>query len=235
MIMEEKKTKQNREEKKIVYYMEPEEKAAYEKLVRESPATYIYHRFHYPRQGEYTVADYLSIPDEHRCELIDGVFYDMGAPTTGHQEIAALLWHQLYHYIRGKNGKCFSFVSPVDVQLDSENRTMVEPDVLVVCDREKLKNGRVYGAPDLVAEVFSPSGKTYDKVTKGNKYRRSGVKEYWMIDPEAQEVTVCLFENEKTKNQKTCTFQDRIPVSIFHGDCVIDFREIWDTAGFLFV
>ena len=105
----------------------------------------------------YTLEDYLRLPDDQRVELIDGVFYDMAAPTTIHQSIAGFLHKKFLDFVMANKGPCFPFISPVDVQLDCDDKTVVQPDVLVVCDRTKYKNGRVFGAPDLVIEVLSPS------------------------------------------------------------------------------
>ena len=89
------------------------------------------------KQGEYTVDDYYALPDERRVELIDGVIYDMGAPTSIHQLIVTEIWKILREYIREKAGDCMPIASPIDVQLNCDDKTMVQPDVLVVCDREK--------------------------------------------------------------------------------------------------
>ncbi len=106
--------------------------------------------------GPYTLKDYLELPEDKRVELIDGVFYDMAAPTTIHQSIAGYLHKKFLDHVLEHKGPCFPFISPVDVQLDCDDKTVIQPDVLVVCDRSKYRNGRVFGAPDLVVEVLSP-------------------------------------------------------------------------------
>ncbi len=136
------------------------------------------------RQGEYTLEDYYAIPDERRVELIDGVIYDMAAPTFTHQLFNGKLYHRLESFVSGKKGKCIPVVSPIDVQLDCDNKTMVQPDVVVVCDRDKIINRCVYGAPDFVVEVLSPSSTKRDTAIKLRKYKEAGVREYWMIDPD---------------------------------------------------
>ena len=87
--------------------------------------------------GPYTLKDYLELPEDQRVELIDGVFYDMAAPTTIHQSIAGYLHKKFLDHVLEHKGPCFPFISPVDVQLDSDDKTVIQPDVLVVCDRSK--------------------------------------------------------------------------------------------------
>ncbi|MCC8049438.1 MAG: Uma2 family endonuclease [Clostridiales bacterium] len=114
------------------------------------------------RQGEYTLEDYLALPDDQRVELIDGVFYDMASPNYIHQAFGDSLQAVFNDYIRKNHGSCRAF-TPVDVQLDCDDRTVVQPDVLIICDYSKLQKGHVYGAPDLVVEVLSPSTSKKDE------------------------------------------------------------------------
>ncbi len=178
------------------------------------------------KQGEYTLEDYLALPDERRVELIDGVIYDMSAPTGYHQLIAGRLYTMLFQWINGKEGKCMPFMSPVDVQLDCDNKTIVQPDVLILCDKSKYTPERIVGAPDFVAEVLSKSTKRKDIFIKLNKYKNAGVREYWIIDPDRK--TVMVWHFEKDDNIALYSFRDRIPVGIYDGELVIDFAEIDD-------
>lgn len=109
------------------------------------------------RQGEYTLEDYYALPEEQRVELIDGVIYDMSAPTSVHQLLGTEILLVLKDYIRKEHSLCVPVASPIDVQLDCDDKTMVQPDVIVVCDREKIQNRCIYGAPDFVVEVLSKS------------------------------------------------------------------------------
>ena len=181
---------------------------------------------HTKKQGEYTLEDYLALPDERRVELIDGVIYDMSAPTGYHQMIAGRLYTMLFQWINGKEGKCMPFMSPVDVQLDCDNKTIVQPDVLILCDKSKYTPARIVGAPDFVAEVLSKSTKRKDIFIKLNKYKNAGVREYWIIDPDRK--TVMVWHFEKDDNIALYSFRDRIPVGIYDGELVIDFAEIDD-------
>ena len=91
------------------------------------------------KQGEYTLEDYLAIPDERRVELIDGVIYDMSSPLGHHQIIAGQIHADLLAYISQNGGPCIPFIAPVDVQLDCDDKTIVQPDVMILCDRSKYK------------------------------------------------------------------------------------------------
>ena len=179
----------------------------------------------------YTLEDYLKLPDEQRVELIDGVFYDMAAPTTIHQGIEGFLYKKFLDFVMENKGPCFPFISPVDVQLDCDDKTVVQPDVLVVCDRSKYKNGRVFGAPDLVIEVLSPSTRRKDMQLKMYKYSEAGVREYWMVDPEKK--VVVQYDLDHLEIPTIYNFQSEVPVLIWDGACRIDLREMVETIGFL--
>ena len=178
------------------------------------------------KQGEYTLEDYLAIPDERRVELIDGVIYDMSSPIGHHQIIAGQIYFHLVSYISGKGGPCIPFIAPIDVQLDCDDKTIVQPDVLILCDRSKYTPQRIVGAPDFVVEVLSKSTREKDMFLKLNKYRSAGVREYWMVDPDKKTVIAYHFENDD--DLSVYTFRDKVPVGIYGGDCVIDFAPIDD-------
>ncbi|MBQ6322862.1 MAG: Uma2 family endonuclease [Lachnospiraceae bacterium] len=194
----------------------------------------------YPRQGSYTIEDYLALPDDQRVELIDGVFYDMSAPTTPHQLIGSEIFALLREFLLHNKGTCIPFVAPVDVQLDRDNRTMVQPDVCVICDRSKINRTRIFGAPDFVVEVFSPSTKMKDILIKMKKYQNAGVREYWMVDPDRETVTKILFLEPSEEypegdiDMKEYLFSTPVPVGIFHDECRIDLGEIVERYAFLF-
>ena len=179
----------------------------------------------------YTLEDYLRLPDDQRVELIDGVFYDMAAPTTIHQGVAGFLHKKFLDFVMENKGPCFPFISPVDVQLDCDDKTVVQPDVLVVCDRTKYKNGRIFGAPDLVIEVLSPSTRRKDMQLKMYKYAGAGVREYWMVDPDKK--LVVQYDLEHLGIPAIYNFQSVIPVLIWDSACRIDLGEMDETIGFL--
>ena len=130
------------------------------------------------KSRECTLEDYYQLPDERRVELIDGVIYDMSAPTIIHQKISLEISVRFHAFISQKKGACMVFSAPVDVQLDCDEKTMVQPDVLVVCDREKIVPTHVYGAPDLIMEILSPATRKIDMNIKHSKYAAAGVREY---------------------------------------------------------
>ena len=176
------------------------------------------------RQGTYTVDDYLSLPEDVRVELIDGVFYDMGAPSSLHQIISMQLSVELNLIIRKNKGTCSVFAAPFDVQLDKDDKTMVQPDIMVICKKSGFTKERAIGAPDLVIEILSPSTKNKDMRIKLKKYESAGVREYWIVNPEARVVIVYNFEAENLTGMYT--FKDKIPVGIWDGKYAIDFSVI---------
>lgn len=179
----------------------------------------------YDRQGQYTLDDYYALPDDKRVELIDGVIYDMTSPTFRHQTIVLDIAAQIMPCVE-KHKNCRVVISPIDVQLDCDNRTMVQPDVVVLCDPSKNIDRCIYGAPDLVMEVLSPSTRKKDMVLKLHKYEQAGCKEYWIIDPKNERVTVYIFDDDDIVH--LYTFDDTVPVGISNGECEVDFRTIKD-------
>lgn len=184
------------------------------------------------RQGDYTLEDYLALPDERRAELIDGVIFDMSAPTAIHQLISAQLSVIFANYIRKNKGSCIPATAPFDVQLDCDNKTIVQPDVMIICDRNKLNRQRLFGAPDLIVEILSPSTRKKDSYLKLHKYSNAGVREYWIVDPDKKRVIVYNFELDDIPT--IYTFEDQVPVGIFDGNCLVDFQEIYDYVSFLY-
>ena len=171
----------------------------------------------------YNLDDYYALPDERRVELIDGVIYDMAAPSPVHQIILLQLHLQLAPCVE-QHPECELFVSPCDVRLDNDEWTMVQPDVFIICDRKQMDNRRINGAPEFIIEVLSPSNRTHDLFRKLNKYLFAGVREYWIVDPQNQETLVYDLEHDKFPDKYT--FEDTVPVRISEGECSIDFKRI---------
>ena len=141
-------------------------------------------------KGGYTLKDYLTWPEGERWEIIEGVAYMLSAPTGAHQSLALGIASELRTFLKGKT--CRVYISPYDVVFtDDENTdTVVQPDVLVVCDPKKYQNGkRVIGAPDIAVEVLSPSSVMNDYDKKAALYQKHGVKEYWIVSPEARAIS----------------------------------------------
>ena len=177
-----------------------------------------------------TIQDYLNLPEGVRVELIDGEFYDLAAPTPLHQRLSFLLGTAFELYIDANHGECMQFVAPLDVQLDCDEKTMVQPDVLVVCDRNKITKERLFGAPDVAVEILSPSTWYHDTVRKLLKYKKAGVREYWIVMPRQQKVLVYAFE--KSDRPLEYTFADKVPVAIWEGKCRVDFQKIYEKVRF---
>ena len=154
------------------------------------------------KQQPLTVTDYLSATDETRWELIAGTVYDMSpAPVLRQQaiQLSVSVWLNAQCIHRSTQGSgvlptCRAFTAPVDVVLSGS--TVVQPDLVVVCDPAKLANGRyVDGAPDLVVEILSPHTAKKDRFTKRLAYQAAGIPEYLIIDPVASTVEQYLLEN----------------------------------------
>ncbi len=176
--------------------------------------------------GPHTVEEYFALPDDCRAELIDGYFYDMvTAPNAAHQIIVTRLGASFDRCIKEHQQACLALVAPFAVQLDKDDKTMVEPDVMIFCNMEELLNSHYYGAPDFVAEVLSPSTRSKDLLLKLRKYFEAGVREYWIVDPKYRNVIVYNLAEDLTAFEKY-SFDDQIPLLISEGKCIVDFSEI---------
>jgi Uma2 family endonuclease len=156
--------------------------------------------FAYDDNQNWTYKDYREweLKPGERFELIDGVAYAMAAPNTEHQFISSILHGEFYAFLKGK--KCKPFHAPFDVRLfyeeDESDDTVVQPDLVVICDPQKLGKEGCRGAPDLVIEILSPSNTAIEMNRKLNLYRDAGVLEYWVIDPEEKIVQIYRLEND---------------------------------------
>lgn len=172
--------------------------------------------------------DYLTWPEEVRYELIDGVAYLMApAPDLAHQDVAGEVFRQVANALRGKPFR--PFIAPVDVRLprgdeaDDQIDTVVEPDVLVVCDPATLDRRGVRGAPDWVVEVLSPATASHDQIRKRRLYERHGVREYWLIHPVDRVLTVYRLENNEYGKPELYELAGETAVGIFP-----ELRIRWD-------
>ena len=187
----------------------------------EAEDTINYERGNY---GDKTLADYYALPEDRRAELIDGVIYDMSSPSFVHQEIISELVYQIKDYIHKNKGKCKALPAPIDVQLDCDEKTMLQPDVVILCDDKKNKNRCIFGPPDFVCEVLSPSTKFRDSVLKLWKYMNAGVREYWMVDTDKKKIICYFFEQGEEATEYS--LEDDIPVMIYEGKLMINLRNI---------
>ena len=175
-------------------------------------------------ENNYTIDDIYALRDGERAELIDGKIYYMAPPSTGHQRLLNYISTEINLFIRKNNGECEVFPAPFAVFLSENNRNYVEPDISVVCDKDKLNEKGCSGAPDWIIEVVSPgsSGRRMDYMTKLFKYQEAGVREYWIVDPIDETVTVYDFEHGDVGKY---SFHDKVPAGIYR-DLEIDFTDI---------
>ena len=144
------------------------------------------------RQEEYyTYEEWLELDDDVYAELLDGSLYMMASPSRRHQGMITEFTRQFANFLYGK--PCKIYPSPFGVRLAED--TVFLPDITVVCDPSKLNDRGCEGAPDLVVEILSPSTSRYDMCTKFREYLRAGVKEYWIVDPQTDILTVHILKD----------------------------------------
>jgi Uma2 family endonuclease len=166
----------------------------------------------------YTYADYLTWEGPERFQLINGEVFQMASPSVAHQAILVELLIQFGNWLHGK--PCQVFFAPLDVRLfpkkDKSDNTVVQPDLLVVCDKNKIAMNSIDGPPDLVVEVVSPSNTHSELFLKFQYYLKAGVREYWVIDPETKKAQVHIYENG---HYISTIYEDNgvIPVTVLPG------------------
>lgn len=170
----------------------------------------------------YTIDDVENLPEGERAELIDGKIYYMSSPRLGHQRLLLDLSARIYNYIKEKGGSCEVIPAPFAVFINKDMHNYVEPDISVICDKNKLDERGCHGAPDWIIEIVSPSSRQMDYYRKLFKYSSAEVREYWIVDPERNRVMVYNFESEEIQD---CTFTDSVKAGIYE-DFYIDFSEL---------
>lgn len=176
---------------------------------------------------QYTVADIEALPEGVQAELIDGeLFVRMESPSVNHQDILMGLSFQIEAYIQRKKGKCHVYTSKLGVRIKKDIHNYVEPDITLICDEEILEEKGCYGAPDLVIEVVSPSNRKMDYVRKLALYHEAGVREYWIVDPKHQQVTVYCWE--QSEQPVLHPFSERIKVGVYE-DLYLDLANLHGT------
>ena len=170
----------------------------------------------------YPIDDIYALPEGQRAELIDGQIYSMAPPKRIHQRLVHQFERIIGNYIVEKHGDCEVYPAPFAVFLNADNKNYVEPDISVICDKNKLDEYGCNGAPDWIIEIVSPGSRKMDYNIKLFKYRTAGVKEYWIVDYEKNLVMVYDFQNEDGDDY---TFSDTIQVGIY-PDLVIDLSSI---------
>ena len=169
-----------------------------------------------------TIEDYYALPEGTSAELIHGIIYDMSpAPMTVHQRLITKLLYSVESFIRSNSGKCEVFAAPFDVKLSED--TVVQPDISVICDKSKITERGCDGAPDLVIEIVSNNA-AHDYIRKLNIYHEYGVREYWIVDPKRETVSVYIFDEDFAVMQYS--FSDSVPVGIYDGELTINVSEL---------
>ncbi|MDR3193297.1 MAG: Uma2 family endonuclease [Treponema sp.] len=179
----------------------------------------------------FTYADYLTWNGPERFQLLEGEVFMMASPTVDHQAISIELSGQIRNFLRGK--ACRVFAAPLDVRLfpreDQGDDTVVQPDILVVCDRTRLGRNSVNGPPDLVIEINSPSNTLGEMFKKFRLYLEAGVREYWIIMPELKQAQVHILEEGRYLS--TVYHEDAlVPVTIL-PPLSIDLKTLWAETG----
>ena len=155
-------------------------------------------------KGNYTYSDYLLWQFKERVELIKGKIFKMSpAPGSFHQEVSFELSGILYNYFKKKS--CKVFAAPFDVRLinfkestaDHQITTVVQPDLCVICDTQKIDERGCLGAPDLIIEILSPGNSKKEMDIKFDLYEENGVSEYWMVNPAEKTIAIFVLRNGK--------------------------------------
>ena len=175
-----------------------------------------------------SLEQYEALPEDKRAEVFDGVIYDMSSPSQIHQTISIELSNIIYNYIKKKKGLCQLLNAPFNVKLSDNPLTIVQPDIMVICDKSKLDGKRCNGAPDFIIEIVSPGNPSDDYIRKLYYYKNFGVREYWIVDPKRKIITVNYFEGDIVSVQYS--FESVIKVNIYE-DLFINFSEIADSLN----
>lgn len=178
----------------------------------------------------YTYDDYLKFTEDEIVEIIDGRISAMSpAPTRIHQEIIIEIASEIRNYIKSNNGNCKVYPAPFDVVLKNENedtknsKNIVQPDISVICDKNKLTDKGCVGSPDMIVEVASPSNLRDDYIKKLNLYERFKIREYWIVNPMNKSILIYTLTDNGYGAPNMYTFNDKIKVSIFEN-LEIDFK-----------
>lgn len=176
-----------------------------------------------PQNTSYTSEDYWNLPENERAELIKGQLYAMVPPNRIHQKLITKFTAAIVNYVQSHRGDCEIYPAPFAVNLDADDINWVEPDVSVICDKNKLTDRGCSGAPDWIIEVVSPSSRKMDYSVKNALYSEAGVREYWIVDPEKERTTIYRYYEDAAP--AIFAFNHEIVVGIY-GDLSITISDL---------
>lgn len=166
-----------------------------------------------PQERTYTIEDIYALPNGQRAELIAGQIYLMAPPARIHQKLVSELTQIFGQYMKSKNRACEIYPAPFAVFLNADESTYVEPDLSIICDKNKLNDQGCKGAPDFIIEIVSPSSRKMDYATKNTLYSNAGVREYWIVDPQKERTTVYYYEEDAAPT--IIPFHQKLSVGIY--------------------
>lgn len=176
-----------------------------------------------PKPEKMTAEEYLKTPETNQhTELWDGEIVNFASPSVLHQQLVGRLYASILAFVSQNKGKCEPLLAPLDVVIDETH--VVQPDVMVVCDPSKLGEKSCHGAPDLVIEITS-SNRSDDFDRKFRLYRKSGVREYWIVDTDERKVYVYDFDR-RPNVVEFYDWTDTIPVHIYDGKLTIRIADL---------
>lgn len=179
------------------------------------------------KQGDFTADDYYSVPEGKNAELIDGVLYDMSAsPSFSHQILRGEIGFEIYNYNIQNDRRYITLYVPVNIQLDSDGKTIVQPDIFILFDKSKQCKMGINGVPDFMLEILSPATRKKDMIIKLHKYMSVGVREYWILDPDARQLIVYDFEHSRFPIIYNAN--DTVPISVLDNQCEINLKKIFE-------
>ena len=174
---------------------------------------------------KYTIEDIMALPENEHAELIDGQIYYQAAPSRKHQDISGELYATIHDYIKRNGGQCKVYHAPFAVLLNDDDSVYIEPDISVICDRNKLSDRGCEGAPDWIIEIVSPGSRRMDYMIKLFKYRTAGVQEYWIISSMERSVEIYYLVAGRYVLQDCYILQDDSEEDYYNADQVITLRE----------
>ena len=184
-----------------------------------------------PKGIRLTYEEFLKLTEEseNRYEYIDGELYLLASPFYPHQKAVKEIFLKFGEWFQGKD--CEPLVAPFDVTLfrlgNEEKVNVVQPDILVICDHDKIdEKGRYKGTPTLVVEVLSDSTKSKDLIRKLDLYQESGIKEYWVVCPSTAELYIYTFANNTIEDLRTFKGDERVESTVFPG-LVLELKRVF--------